>query len=79
MKKINISFLLTLLIAFIVIASDGAFCQPPSPPDGHGLSGNQGAGGSAALDGGSMFLLLSGSSYGVYKLMRAWKKVKNGK
>jgi hypothetical protein len=76
MKKINISLIITLIIAFIMIASDGAFCQPPSPPEEHGLNGNQGPGGSASVDGGSLFLLLSGSSYGVYKLMRAFRRRK---
>ena len=58
----------------LTLASDGLVKgQPPEPPAGHGLDGNQGQGGFAPLDGGSLFLLLGGLVYGAYKLLRGNK------
>jgi len=76
MKKI---FTLALAILFIILslASDGLIMgQPPAPP-GHGLNGNQGQGGNAPLDGGSLLLMLGGVVYGAAKWIRAKYKNKN--
>jgi hypothetical protein len=74
MKKI---FTVALAILFIILslASDGLIMgQPPAPPGGHGLNGNQGQGGSAPIDGASLLLLLGGAVYGAVK----WIQAKNG-
>lgn len=73
MKKI---FTVALAILFIILAlaSDGLVMgQPPAPPEGHGLNGNQGHGGNAPLDGGSLLLMLGGAVYGAAKWIRARK------
>ena len=73
MKKIYI-VTLTFLIMFLILASDGLVMgQPPAPPGGHGLNGNQGQGGTAPLDGGILFLLTGGIIYGAVKWIRAKK------
>lgn len=73
MKKI---FTVVLAILFIILslASDGLIMgQPPAPPGGHGLNGNQGQGGNAPIDGGSLLLMLGGAIYGAGKWIRARK------
>jgi hypothetical protein len=65
----------TFIIMFLSI-STVMFSQPPAPPDQHGINGNQGPGGPAAIDGGSLFLLVSAGSYGIYKLVRS-RRLKN--
>jgi hypothetical protein len=77
MKKI---FTLALAVLFIIfaMASDGLIMgQPPSPPGGHGLNGNQGAGGNAPIDGGGLLLLLGSAIYGVIKWKRSNYRRKN--
>jgi len=77
MKKIYI-ITFTILIIFLTLASDGLVMgQPPAPPGGHGLNGNSGPGGAAPLDGGILFMLLAGSVYGAFKLIRAYKREKD--
>jgi hypothetical protein len=73
MKKI---FTVALAILFIILtlASDGLLMgQPPAPPGGYGLNGNQGQGGSAPIDGGSLLLMLGGAIFGAVKWIRARK------
>ena len=53
--------------------------QPPAPPGGHGLNGNQGQGGAAPLDGGSLLFMLGGAVYGAVKWIRAKEGDKGGK
>lgn len=79
MKKI---FTLALAVLFIILAmaSDGLIMgQPPAPPGGHGLNGNQGAGGNAPIDGGALLMMLGGAVYGAVKWIRARKGGKGGK
>jgi hypothetical protein len=68
-----------IIIAMIIIALSGysvVHGQPPLP-GGHGQNGNQGAGGAAPVDGGSLMLILSGLSYGTMKVIRAYKGKKD--
>ena len=77
MKKI-FTVALTILIMILASASDGLIMgQPPAPPGGHGLNGNQGQGGAAPLDGGSLLLLLGGLVYGAVKWLQAKYSKKN--
>jgi hypothetical protein len=79
MKKIYI-VTLSILIIILSLASDGLIMgQPPAPPDEHGWNGNQGQGGNAPLDGGSLLLLLGGVVYGALKWIRGKKGNKGGK
>jgi hypothetical protein len=71
MKKTDnyrLVIMLSILFLSFCMLVDG---QPPSPPGGHGLNGNQGPGGPAPVDGGSLILLISGFVYGIGKLIRA--------
>jgi len=74
MKKKNmfrfmiIAFILTLTFETDIKA------QPPNPPGNHGLNGNQGAGGTAPIDGGSIIMLLAGLGYGAVKVIRSKTK-----
>jgi hypothetical protein len=79
MKKI---FTIALAVLFIILAmaSDGLIMgQPPAPPAGHGLNGNQGAGGNAPIDGGSLLLMLAGAIYGAVKWIRSRERGKGDK
>lgn len=70
MKKILL-VTITILAIILALASDGLIMgQPPDPPGGHGLNGNHGSGGPAPLGGGSIFMVLGGLGYGVYRLIR---------
>ncbi|MCK9398571.1 MAG: hypothetical protein M0Q51_01080 [Bacteroidales bacterium] len=69
MKKTNITMFLLLVVILFLSVNSFVQGQPPDPPGGHGLNGNHG--GAAPLDGGSLFLLLGGTVYGAYKLIRA--------
>lgn len=62
-----------LMLVLILFLSANSFVQgqPPGPPGEHGMNGNHGPGGAAPLDGGSLFLLLGGLSYGIIKMIRA--------
>lgn len=71
MKKNNIYWLFILILILFLSINSSVQGQAPEPPGGHGWNGNHGPGGAAPLDGGSLFLLLSGLSYGALKLIRA--------
>ena len=74
MKMSNI-FRLVILVVMLFLSADPVLNgQPSAPPGGHGLNGNQGPGGAAPVDGGSLILLMSGLSYGVIKVMRACRR-----
>jgi hypothetical protein len=76
MKKIY-TIALAILFIILALASDGLIMgQPPAPPGGHGLNGNQGQGGTAPIDGGSLLLMLAGVIYGAVKWFRE-KQMKN--
>lgn len=70
-KMIYHSVLLLICFTLTIMTAQG---QPPAPPAEHGINGNQGAGGAAPVDGGSLLLLLGGAGYGVYKVRREWGK-----
>jgi hypothetical protein len=71
MKKVLI-ITLTILTIILALASDGLIMgQPPAPPGGHGLNGNQGQGGYAPIDGGILLLMLGGVVYVAFKWIRA--------
>jgi hypothetical protein len=73
MKKFFI-VLFTILIIILSLASDGLIMgQPPAPPGEHGLNGNQGQGGAAPLDGGSLLLILGAAVYGAVRWIRERK------
>ncbi len=65
MKKIIITFALTLLLSGFVV---NGFCQGPPPPPGggHGQTGNQ-TGGNAPIGSGTVITLLLGLAYGAKK------------
>ena len=67
-----IYFTLALLVCYTlsIVSAQG---QPPAPPSGHGFNGNQGAGGAAPVDGGSLLLLLGAAGYGLIKVVRERK------
>jgi len=71
MKKKNIYRLFIVVLILFLTVNSFVQGQPPVPPGGHGANGNQGSGGAAPLDGGSLLLLLSGLGYGSYKVIRA--------
>jgi hypothetical protein len=71
MKKTNITMFLMLVVILFLSVNSFVQGQPPGPPGEHGLNGNHGPGGAAPLDGGSLFLLLGGTVYGAFKLIRA--------
>ncbi|MDA3943784.1 MAG: hypothetical protein PF694_09640 [Bacteroidetes bacterium] len=71
MKKIIVTALFLLSISFG--ASQLSAQAPPPPPDGHGATGNQDAGGGAPIGGGLGILLALGAAYGGRKVYRAWK------
>ena len=73
MKKKNIYRLIGMALILCVSVSSMVQGQAPPPPGGHGRNGNQGAGGAAPIDGGSLIMLLGGLGYGGYKLIRANK------
>lgn len=71
MKRTNIIRLVILVVVLFLSADPVLNGQPAAPPGGHGLNGNQGPGGAAPVDGGSLFLLLGSIGYGTYKMIRA--------
>lgn len=71
MKRKSIYRILIMTIILFLIANMPVTGQPPDPPGGHGLNGNQGPGGAAPIDGGSLILLLGGLGYGAVKVIRA--------
>jgi hypothetical protein len=75
MKRITICRFAFYVVVLMLAAHSPAECQPSAPPGEHGLNGNQGPGGAAPVDGGSLFLLLSGLGYGGYKLIRKRRKM----
>lgn len=75
MKKRNLYRLIGIMAILIFIFTGIMQGQPPMP-GGHGQNGNQGAGGAAPIDGGSLILLLMGAGYGAVKVIKAnMKKV----
>ena len=77
MKMTNIIRLVILVVVLFLYADLALTGQPAAPPGGHGLNGNQGPGGAAPIDGGSLILLMSGLSYGAIKVIRAYKEKKD--
>jgi len=71
MKRNMLQIVVVTLIIMFVSISTVMFSQPPAPPDQHGINGNQGAGGTADIDGGVLLLLLGAGSYGIFKLVRS--------
>jgi len=78
MKKRTIYRLVIAMIYITFSTYSLVYGQPPAPPGDHGLNGNQGPGGSAAIDGGALILLLGGLGYGAYKVIRANRRKKIG-
>jgi hypothetical protein len=74
MKMSNIFRLVILVVILFLCANPILNGQPSAPPGGHGLNGNQGPGGAAPVDGGSLFFLLGSISYGTFKVIRAFKR-----
>jgi hypothetical protein len=72
-KNITLTIITLIIITLSIISTVQG--QPPDPP-GHGLHGNQGAGGSAPIDGGSLMLILSGLGYGIIKVRMAFRRGK---
>jgi len=72
MKKRNI-YRLIGITAILILLFTGIMQGQPPLPGGHGQNGNNGPGGAAPLDGGSLFLLLGSLGYGSYKVIRANK------
>ena len=71
MKRSIIFFIAALLTLLICYSGQDLQSQPPNPPSGHGLNGNQGARGYAPVDGGGLLLLLRGGlGYSVVKVRR---------
>jgi hypothetical protein len=71
MKK-NIIYRLFIIVTILFLSANSIVQgQAPDPPGGHGRNGNNGPGGAAPLDGGSLFLLLGGLGYGSIKVIRA--------
>ena len=69
--KRNIIYRFIIMIIILFLASNPDVTgQPPDPPGGHGLNGNQGPGGAAPIDGGIGILLLSGLGYSLMRVMR---------
>jgi len=79
MKKKYICWLRVLTLILFLSFNWKAPGQPPPPPGGHGLNGNQGSGGAAPIDGGSLILLLSSLGYGSVKVIRAFCLKNNSK
>jgi hypothetical protein len=71
MKRKNIYRIVITLIIIALSTYSMVYSQPPGPPGGHGMNGNQGAGGTAPIDGGTLMLVLSGLGYGIIKAVRA--------
>ena len=74
MKNRNVFRFILFMLVLSLSLSQIVRGQAPPPPGGHGWNGNQGSGGSAPVDGGSLLLLLGGLGYGAYKVIRANKK-----
>jgi len=73
--KRNIIYLIIMISTLVILPFENDLtAQPPYPPNDHGSNGNQGAGGAAPIDGGSLLLILSGLGYGVVKVIRASNK-----
>jgi len=77
MKRRNIYRIVILLTIVMISCYITVKGQAPNPPGGHGYNGNQGGGGNAPIDGGSLTLLLSGLGYGAFKVIRAIKTKRN--
>lgn len=75
-KKEILKIVLVCWITLILIITD-IYSQPPAPPDGHGLNGNQGPGGMAPIDGGIIFMLLSSVFYGGIKIYKSIVKYRS--
>lgn len=73
MKKRNLYRVLGIMAIMIILFTGNMQGQPPLP-GGHGQNGNQGAGGAAPIDGGSLILIMSGLSYGAFKLIRTIRR-----
>lgn len=78
-RNFRIFFASALLLSVFMIAQpNNASGQPaPPPPDTHGATGNQAAGGAAPIDGGFSILLLSALAFGAHKFYRVRKIVKS--
>jgi len=57
------------MIAWLICTGQVLAQDPPSPPGGHGGSGNAGA----PIDGGAGILLSIGAAYGVRKLYQIYR------
>jgi hypothetical protein len=71
MKKIIAHLVFVFMIIILLSADLDLRAEAPDPPGGHGWKGNHGSGGTAPLDGGSLFLFLAGLGYGAFKVIRA--------
>lgn len=71
MKKIRCWNILLALCLFILMIQP-VTGQPPAPPGGNGWNGNQGPGGMAPVDGGTVLLLLSSAFYGAVRIYRSF-------
>jgi hypothetical protein len=70
MKKVIIGF---VSVAFGVLLSVGVFAQPPRPPVGTGLNGNQSPGNpiGSPIEPGTGILLMLAAAYGFKKVQVA--------
>jgi hypothetical protein len=66
---------ISLTLGLFIGMSNIAIPQPPPPPPEHGSGTNMPAGGAAPIDGGLIFLIGLGLSYGAKKVHGAWKKL----
>jgi hypothetical protein len=65
-----------VITAIFAMAASALIAQgpPPPPAGGHGLGGNQPAGGGAPIEGGLGLLLALGAAYGARKVYKYWNK-----
>jgi hypothetical protein len=73
MKLLVFKILLPVILSWFFLATTLSAQEPPHPPtSGHGIKGNQPAGGSAPIDGGLSVFLLMVAGYGSFKVRRSF-------
>ncbi|HSW35625.1 MAG TPA: hypothetical protein VLH18_03385 [Candidatus Limnocylindrales bacterium] len=77
MKRYIVSIIAAFMLTAAFLMTTGqahAQSTPPEPPV-QGQSGDQGAGGAAPVGSGLGILLAMGAGYGLYKIIRARKRL----